>query len=545
MSSVKMCFLRWCAGEFQVLSELNYTSKAHHDLDKGCLDGTRAEIIDAIVHWALGADTSPSDPSNSITSSSNESSRVLWLCGVAGAGKSSILRSCAKRVSELERKGSYYGFDRNQPLANLTNLFSTIAQDLADLDRPRKQRLVDAVKNETAIRRTDNCKLQFQHFIIASFKDDMAIGETIVFIDAFDESDGPARADALAILTKRASEFPPGLRVVVTSRYEQDIQDALQSPLPPGVEIMLVDNIPRHQTSRDIATYIRNELRNVELRKAEYETQVNALIQRAGTSFQWAATACRFIRPRYAGADPQDQIRKMLEADIGLYGLYSTVMKEHCDLSDEKAVQRVKSILGRIITAQEPLPLHALIHLVPSDSILTPNDGEIQRGIVKHLASLLSGTHSDHEPIVPLHSSYRDFLCNAEHNKDFYIDEGQANQSMALGCFRLMEQNLKFNICEFPTSFLRNVDVPNIKGLLEKHIPHRLYYACRFWSFHVSETPTGEFAQKHLELFFRKDFLSWLEVMSLRQSSPQIALASLSASHVSIGPICSHGEAVG
>jgi hypothetical protein len=522
-----------------VLSELNYTSKAHHDLDKGCLDGTRTEIIDAIVHWALGADMPSSDPSDSITLGSNESSRVLWLCGVAGAGKSSILRSCAKRVSELERRGSYYGFDKNQPLANLTNLFSTIARDLADLDNPRKQRLVDAVKNETAIRTTDNCKLQFQHFIITSFKDDKAAGETIVFINAFDESgDAPARADALSILTKRASEFPPGLRVVVTSRYERDIQDALQSPLPPGVEIMLVDNIPRHQTSRDIAAYIRNELCVVnELREAEYETQVDALIRRAGTSFQWAATACRFIRPRYAGVDPQDQIRKMLQADNGLHGLYSTVMKEHCDPSDEKAVQRVKSILGRIITAQEPLPLHALVHIVPSDSILTPNDKERQRGIVKHLASLLSGTHSDHEPIVPLHSSYRDFLCNAEHSKEFYIDEAQAHRSVALGCFRVMEQNLKFNICEFPTSFLRNVDVPNIQLLREKHIPYHLYYACRFWGFHVSETPSGEFAQKHLELFFRKDFLSWLEVMSLTESSSRIALDSLSTSHVSMTPM--------
>jgi len=261
-------------------------------------------------------------------------------------------------------------------------LFSTIARYLADLDNSRKQRLVDAVKNETAIRRTDNCKLQFQHFIVTSFKDDKAVGETIVFIDAFDESgDVPARADALAILTKRASEFPPGLRVVVASRYERDIQDALQSPLPPGVEIMLVDDIPRHQTSRDIATYIHNELHVLnELREVEHKTQVDALIRRAGTSFQWAATACRFIcNDSNAGVDPRDQIRTVLGADEGLYALYSAVMKQHCDPSHEMEVERVKSILGRIICAREPLSLHVLVHLVPPDSILTPNDMWTQR----------------------------------------------------------------------------------------------------------------------------------------------------------------------
>jgi hypothetical protein len=540
MLSFKTCILRWYTGDFQVLNELKYAPEAHHDLDQGCLQGTRTEIIDAVVRWAIGADTPSVDSSGTITLSSNESSRVLWLCGTAGAGKSSILRSCAKRVSDLERKGSYYGFDENKASANLTNLFSTIARNLADLDDSRKQRLVDAVKKDTAIRRTDNCKLQFQHFIKKSFENDQALGETIVFIDAFDESgDVMARANALAILTKQASELPPGLRVIVTSRHERDIQDALQFPLPPGVDVILVDDIPTHQTTRDISRYIRNELGNVdEFREAEYQTRLSALIRRAGTSFQWAATACRFIYgDSDAGADPRDRIRTLLRADEGLYGLYRTVMKEHCNPLHEMEVKRVKSILGRIISAQEPLSLHALVHLVPPNSVLTPDDIRTQRRIVKHLASLLSGTQSDHKPIAPLHSSYRDFLCNPEHNKDFYIDRSEAHQCMALACFRVMEQNLTFNICQIPTSFLRNVDIPEIAGLLEKHIHDHLSYACRFWAFHVSATPSSEFAQKDSESFFLKEFLYWLEVMSLTQSSPQAALSPLSTCHVSLAPI--------
>jgi hypothetical protein len=381
--------------------------------------------------------------------------------------------------------------------------------------------------------------LQFQHFIKKSFKNDQALGQTIVFINAFDESgDVAAHANALAILTKQASELPAGIRVIVTSRYECDIQDALQFPLPPGVDVRLMDDIPTHQTSRDIAKYIHNELCNVdELQESEYQTRLSAVIRRAVTSFQWAATACRFICGNSnAGTDPRDQIRAVLQADEGLYGLHSTVMKEHCDPSHEMEVKRVKSILGRIISTQEPLSLHTLVHLVPPDSILTPEDMQTQRRIVKHLASLLSGTHSDHEPIVPLHSSYRDFLCNLEHNKDFYIDQREANERMALACFRVMEQNLTFNICQIPTSFLRNVDIPELPGLREKHIPHHLSYACQFWAVHVSTTPSSEFAQQDLESFFQKDFLYWLEVMSVIQRSPQAALAPLSTSNVSLAP---------
>jgi hypothetical protein len=156
---------------------------------------------------------------------------------------------------------------------------------------------------------------------------------------------------------------------------------------------------------------------------------------------------------------------------------------------------------------------------------------------VKHLVSLLSGTHSDHEPIVPLHLSYRNFLCDSEHNKDFYIDKAKANQHMALACFHVMDHTLTFNICQFLTSFLCNTDIPNIEDLQKKHIPDYLHYACRFWGFHVSATPSGKFAQEPLESFFQKDFLHWLEVMSVMESSPQGALASLATSHVSMVPI--------
>ena len=51
-------------------------------------------------------------------------------------------------------------------------------------------------------------------------------------IDAFDEiGSAQDREDALEILTKRAHELPDGLRIVVTSRFEQDIQDAPQLSL--------------------------------------------------------------------------------------------------------------------------------------------------------------------------------------------------------------------------------------------------------------------------------------------------------------------------
>jgi hypothetical protein len=102
-----------------------------------------------------------------------------------------------------------------------------------------------------------------------------------------------------------------------------------------------MDGIPAHQTSCDIETYIRNELCDVdELREAKYQADLNALIWKAGTSFQWAATTCHFIcSDSDAGTDLREQIERVLHADSGLYVLYSTVMREHCNPSNKMQVK--------------------------------------------------------------------------------------------------------------------------------------------------------------------------------------------------------------
>jgi hypothetical protein len=73
----------------------------------------------------------------------------------------------------------------------------------------------------------------------------------------------------------------------------------------------------------------------------------------------------------------------------------------------------------------------------------------------------------------------------------------------------------KFNICYLPTSYLRNVDMPNIKQSIQAAIPERLQYACQFWADHVT---TVNYDDKHApatEKFFLEKFLFWLETLSL------------------------------
>ena len=206
-----------------------FASQAFGDIEEGCLDGTRTEIIEAIMRWAAHAD-SP-DGKEWTGKVPRSSARVLWLCGVAGSGKSRISRSVASRLQKLQRLGSLYCCDyKNRVTLNPSSLFSTIAQHLADRDPLRKKHLIAAIKDDKAIRTTRICRQQYQNFIVAPSTDLPIVGDTVIVIDAFDEIGSiEDREVALDILTRHAHELPPGLRIVVTSRFESDIQHALQS----------------------------------------------------------------------------------------------------------------------------------------------------------------------------------------------------------------------------------------------------------------------------------------------------------------------------
>jgi hypothetical protein len=100
-SSFSPAYMVICAEGLELLKEMVFASRASGNVKERCLDGTRTEIIDTIMRWALHAD-SP-DGKERIGKVPKPSARVLWLCGVAGSGKSRISRSIAAQLQKLER----------------------------------------------------------------------------------------------------------------------------------------------------------------------------------------------------------------------------------------------------------------------------------------------------------------------------------------------------------------------------------------------------------------------------------------------------------
>lgn len=532
----------------KLLEEMAYADEANSALDdvsRGCLDGTRSEIMEAMTNWATQRELPDMRPG--YLQGLISECRVLWLFGVAGSGKSSIAISLAKDLKRRGHLGSFYGFQAaKQTTLNPTNLFSTIARHLAERDPACKQALLEILREPSIKRNTTSPSQQFDEFLLASSVRQTSEKETVIIIDAFDECGKvKERAEVLKILTQHAHHIPAGIRVIITSRSEDDIARALES-WPTAVCVIQMHQIPSDQTKGDIHKFIRDMLGDTEdLGSVQYVVELAKLALAADESFQWASVACLFIMDEDDGdaaTSPRVRLQQVLNANRGLDHLYTSILTQHFGSSDSNSLgfKCLQTILGTLVCAREPLSLREIVIL--GAELETSLDLHEYHRLARKLGSLLTGVRDVNTPVLPLHTSFTDFLLDKKRSGLFAVDRLSFESILASRCLDTMlkPKGLRFNICNLPTSFKRNREIAQIDGLIKENIPPALSYACKFWVYHVGqleaiENPLADSLMKLLGV----QLLEWLEVMSLVGSSPYECLLPLMSSKVMLSCITS------
>ena len=137
--------------------------------------------------------------------------------------------------------------------------------------------------------------------------------------------------------------------------------------------------------------------------------------------------------------------------------------------------------------------------------------------MLRRLGSLLSNVNSPDNtlPIIPLHTSFCDFLINKQKSGDFFVVIPDAHYGLAHACLGLVLRDLRFNICEIESSYLANKDIPGLEARIAEHLPPALVYACRFYGAHIRHLGFETNLFGKLRDFFETKFLFWLESLSL------------------------------
>jgi hypothetical protein len=474
---------------------------------KRCLAGTRKDFLEHIVNWI-----------------ENGSERALVLLGQAGTGKSSIAHEVA-HIYENKGLGSSFAFLRKEGSKDEAyQLFTTLARDLSNRYPGFKRALGRVIKNDSSLLSNRQYRMLFDRLLLQPLKDLRTSDPIVIVIDALDESGVTVGKIGLhTFLARRLIDLPSNVRILITARPENGIETAFSNARSVHTIHM---NDPRlaAKTERDIGVYLRNEL------SADvFQVYGDKLMKAAEGLFQWAAVACGFINSSGLGND--ECVQRLLGYSRGrspLDGLYEEVLKEY--FRSQEAQFLFRSVMGQLFAAVEPLSICSLVSLWRHVPTVHHEDSNRVPGILSHLGALLSNVTSSDQmlPIVPLHTSFRDFLTKKTSNV-FYVDLVEAHHQLAHSCLGSMLDNLKFNICKLESSYLANNDVPDLESRIAKNIPPALSYACLYWDEHLEHLAFDHDVLKKLRSFFETKFLFWLEVLSVKGT---VGLASSALSSV-------------
>jgi len=456
---------------------------------------------------------------------------IFVLYGVAGIGKSTVSKTVAERADELYVLGASFFFSRDEESRKTAkSFFPTLAYQLACYDEEFAWHVNQALEHDPGAAGRD-LRTQFRALVVKPLQ--LIVGRklTLIVIDALDECD---EHSAEAILSLLAEEIPqiPRVKIFITARPERHIRNAFrhytdheQFSLHDIEESVVENDIQLYLDSRLSEEAVQNalpELRPPLWQPTEGEKKI--LVGMSGKLFVIASTAVKFILDSRRLA-PAEQLATLLNG-VSLQdfsGAEHTTAMDHTYLQIlHNALPRpvggwvdeYQTFVGTITLLHEPLPSAALAGLIGVEI------NDVVR-LLSNLHSLLAPSGKDQTFRIH-HKSFLDFITSPERCKaglEFYIDPKVHHIRVAKCCLRIMDHNLRFNMCNLEQSE-RYKDRAQLHDRIQNHISQHLAYACIYWASHLiaGHGPDGNFDEEVkvlLECFATKHLVTWLEALSI------------------------------
>lgn len=489
----------------EILATLGTENASRNSPVDECLDGTRQDLLFEIDQWVQDI----------------EARNILWLTGSPGVGKSAIASTVVKRLHKMNRLGSSFFFHRrNAADVTPSALWRTVAIDLAHQYPRVKKSIIDRLRPFYNVLHTGSNLDIFHQLVREPLTATYAIptGQNpVIVIDALDECEGldgrqsQHLIEVLSTLVEWA-KFPTKLKIIVTSRKEDSIEHCLRS-ISHVLEIPTSSNISQ-QPLNDTRQFLHkrfHEIASGASLSANWpgDDIVEHLAHRSGGIFEWSKVATEFVADR----DHTNRLSIIMDENTGagdINSLYSQTLTVRFPNPTQQTRQDFRSVLGTVILAKESLSISSL------SSLLSIKEGKFDN-MFRQLGFLIRS-----EDFVNItHQSFSDFLISEACPPDFHINIETEERRISLRCLQVMEQELRFNICDLESSFLMNTDVQDIENRINRDISNSLRYASWYWASHLEASGCDDEILDALQRFLQFKFLFWLEVMSLTHKVDQ------------------------
>ncbi|KIK56525.1 hypothetical protein GYMLUDRAFT_106290, partial [Collybiopsis luxurians FD-317 M1] len=461
-----------------------------------CMKGTRVIILNDLCQWVLKPD-----------------SRMAWIHGLAGSGKSAIAVTFAEKLRDIKGKVTLaltFHCVKGQETSSTSNLVPTIGYHLAKIYPEYAKAVLDILENDVSLH-VDRVPLEEQLSIFC--KPMYQIGmlkPTVIIIDGLDEWGTPMEQHILLDQLQDQLSKIKWIRVVVMSRPNREIQKAIQKMKGLQSFDLNVD----YTAHQDIEIFFRQRFKYWDDNEIS-EIDINNLISKADGLFIWANTAMEFIAE--SGLDMAGNIQVVLQSKghdsenehphATLYNLYAEILRQN--FTSKQSQQQYRLIIGTIISSYEPLTIDALKTMLQLGTNVT-------HPVVQRVIDILKAVLYFSNGKVCYHLSLAEFVGSAQCPTEFRIQKTSQHQNLAKICMKVLIEELRFNICNLETSSIPNRKISDLKNRINHKISSQLQYSARWWAHHVGNAEVTDTIVKRVrELTSNFQLIWWLECMSL------------------------------
>ncbi len=455
---------------------------------------------------------------------------VYWLTGLAGLGKTTIAYTVCKLLEEARIPFASFFCSRQLDSRNSKLLVTTLCRDLAELYNSYAANVSSILETNSKAVDAVLC-IQIDELLAKpwqtsmAYRNDHGIPTPIVVVDALDESDrGTEFLEKLLDVIHKGRLA--GIKFLVTSRHDPTIVDICKS-FPPNA-VCKLHEVDTANVQKDIKKYLQEALPQLKVEELEL------LSQRAGGFFIYAATAVRYISPphsRPSVSEMRSHLRAMLDPES---------LTSHADSDEHLLVDELyERILGDAfrdarVRAPRLRILHAIVCAESRINMsvladLTNTDQDTVKRVVESLHAVLYVSPKD-GCVYWYHASFRDFVFSQARAKitisphpsrptcrvfDVFCDAPAYHGVIARWCFSVMQESLHFNMCNLPSSYVFDSDVPELNASIDKTFSPTLRYVSRHWARHLLWAKNDTDLLCGLKDFLDKKLLFWIEAMNL------------------------------
>ncbi|KAM6504803.1 hypothetical protein FSOLCH5_015293 [Fusarium solani] len=450
----------------------------------------------------------------------DEQSRLLWIKGDPGKGKTMLLCGIVEELEKLPadtRRLSYFFCQATDVrLSNATSVLRGLLYLLLDqepslmshvrkkYDHAGKQLFEDANQWDAVSK------------ILINILQDSSRQNVFLIIDALDECE--TNRDQLLDLLVRISSSSRA-KVIVSSRNWPSIEKALNAATQ---KLRLCLELNHESISSAVSRYIDHkvdELTQLNNYDGKIQDAVrHHLASNANDTFLWVALVCEELRK----VETWDVLDVIKEVPAGLEDLYDRMMQQIQRLG-RRDPQWCRSVLSTVTTAYRPLHLEELGYLssLPSD-IQRTNDH------MSTITSMCGSFLTIRDNVVHIiHQSAKDFLSS----NTYIFPSGMRDQHHAIfsRSLEVLSRTLRRDIYG-----LRAPGFPIDQVLPQDPDPlASIRYSCIYWADHLSDAMSHETSEPIDDLrddgtvhqFLGKTYLYWLEALGLLRGMPEGVVA--------------------